>query len=107
MKVYAEKVETLAQATCSGSQFRNALELIYQKEVKDMRGSFVEKLNNLFYSGAGNEGRTMYDCFNAVTEYSNHHARKTNTGNYFYANFGQGANAGRRAMEVLTELAAV
>jgi phage/plasmid-like protein (TIGR03299 family) len=107
MKVYAGKVETLAKTPCSGTQFRNALELIYQKEVKDMRESFIDKLNHLFYNGAGNEGRTMYDCFNSVTEYSNHHARKTISGNYYYANFGQGANAGRRAMEVLTELSAV
>jgi phage/plasmid-like protein (TIGR03299 family) len=107
MEVYANKVDNLATSPCSSAQFRKALELIYQKEVKDMRTSFVDKLNDLFYNGKGNEGRTMYDCLNAVTEYSNHHARKTKTGNYFYANFGQGANTGRRAMAVLEELAAV
>ena len=105
MKVYASKVETLATTRCTGAQFREALETIYNKPVDKMRDSFVSKLNDLFYNGKGNEGKSLYDVFNACTEWSNHYARKTKAGNVYYTQFGQGANINRRAMAVLTEMA--
>ena len=107
MRTYAESVEKLASTRCTETQFRQAVEAIYRKPVSEMRDSFVDRLNSLFYSGAGNQGSSFYDAFNAVTDYSSHHARKTDSGNFYYSNFGAGANAGRRAMEVLTEMAAV
>lgn len=107
MKVYAGKVETLASARCTSAQFREALETIYNKPVDKMRDSFVSKLNDLFYNGKGNEGKTFYDAFNSLTEHNTHYARKTKAGNVFYNQFGQGATINRRALSVLTELAAV
>jgi hypothetical protein len=107
MKVYSEKVETLASARCTSAQFREALEVIYQKPVSKMRESFVSKMNDLFYRGTGNEGKTFSDAFNACTEFSSHHARKTAAGNFYYASFGAGAVTNRRAMHALLEMAAV
>ena len=107
MEKYSEYVETLAGAKCTHSQFKEAVEAIYGKDPKTMRESFVDKLNNLFYSGVGNEGKTMYDAFNAITEYATHHSRKSVSGRYNYANFGKGADINRRAMAVLNEMALV
>jgi|694.fasta_scaffold60117_3 phage/plasmid-like protein (TIGR03299 family) len=107
MRKYAEYMEPLALAPCSSVQFRNALEVIYEKDVKDMRASFVDQLNSLFYSGAGNEGRTYADAFNAVTDYNSNQSRKTVAGRFNYSNFGSGARVAQRAMAVLSELAAV
>jgi hypothetical protein len=78
---------------------------VFQKEVKKMEN--IEALNKLFYSGAGNEGRTFYDAFNAVTDWNSNHARKSANTRFNYANFGTGARVNERAMRVLTELAAV
>lgn len=107
MKRYSESVETLSASAISAGQFEKAVEKIFQKKVSDMRESTVDKLNKLFYSGAGNEGRTAYDAFNAVTDFSSHHMRKTEAGNFYYSQFGQGANLSRRAMAVLSEMVAV
>ena len=107
MRKYSEYAETLVSAPCSAAQFKQAVEAIYGKETKDMRESFVSQLNNLFYSGKGNEGKTMYDCFNAVTEHSSHYSRKSKDARMNYAQFGAGATTNRRAMQVLTEMAAV
>jgi len=107
MQKYAQYVDKLATTPCNSVQFRNALEEIYQKGVGTMRDSFVSQLNQLFYSGKGNEGRTYYDAFNAVTEYASNYSRKTVAGRFNYAQFGQGARINQRAMRVLTELAAV
>ena len=107
MKKYAEYAETLSTTRCTQRQFKDAVEAIYQKDASKMRDSFVSQLNSLFYSGKGNEGKTFYDAFNAITEYASNYSRKSATGRFQYANFGQGANVNRRALAVLSELAAV
>jgi phage/plasmid-like protein (TIGR03299 family) len=105
MRKYSEYVETLAGTRCTSSQFREAVENIYGKKADSMRDSFVSQLNHLFYNGRGNEGKTFYDAFNAVTEYATHYSRKSTGGRFNYANFGKGAEINRRAMAVLTEMA--
>ena len=107
MQTYSEKVETLANSRCSGSQFRNALERIYNKDLGKMRVSFVDQLTTLFYEGKGNEGKTFYDAFNSLTEYASNYSRKSKAGKFNYSQFGQGARVNTRAMNVLTEMAAV
>lgn len=107
MKTYSQYVEKLATTPCSGTQFKSAVGLIYGKDTEKMRDSFVEQLNNLFYNGKGNEGKTFYDAFNSLTEYASNYSRKTPQARFQYANFGTGAKVNLRAMKVLTELAAV
>lgn len=105
MSVYSRHAETLASAPCSAGQFQQALEAIFEKPLDKMRDSFVEKMNQLFYSGVGNEGKTMYDALNSVTEMTNHHKKKTPAGGIYYSQFGTGATINRRAMSVLLEFA--
>jgi len=107
MSKYAEYVDKLATTRCTSAQFREAVGKIYQKDVNKMRDSFVAQLNTLFYNGQGNEGKTFYDAFNAVTEYGSNYSRRSATGRFNYSNFGQGSRINQRAMRVLTELAAV
>jgi phage/plasmid-like protein (TIGR03299 family) len=107
MAKYAEYVEKLDTTPCSSAQFRQAVEVIYGQPTDKMRGSFVDQLNNLFYNGKGNSGKSFYDGFNAITEYATHYSRKSKDGRFNYANFGKGADINRRALAVLTEMAAV
>jgi phage/plasmid-like protein (TIGR03299 family) len=107
MRKYAEYVEKLDTTPCSPLQFARAVEAIYQQPVDKMRDSFVCQLNSLFYSGKGNEGKTFYDAFNAVTEYATHYSRKSADGCFNYSNFGKGADINRRALAVLNEMALV
>ena len=107
MKTYTEYMTQLAQAPCSGTQFQNYLEAVYQKPVANLRESFVAQLNGLFYNGRGNEGKTYHDAFNAVTEYASNYSRKTPTGRFQYAQFGKGAKINNRALRAGLELAAV
>lgn len=107
MKQYSEYVEKLATAKCTSAQFRSFVEEVYNKPTDKMRDSFVSQLNNLFYNGKGNEGKTFSDAFNAVTEYASNYSRKTPSGRFLYSQFGQGARINNRAMRVGLELAAV
>ena len=95
----------LASAPCSAGQFQKAVEKIYQKDAKNLRN--IETLNHLFYNGAGNEGRTLYDAFNSVTDFGSNRSRKTEAGKFNYVQFGQGSRINQRAMRVLTEMATV
>jgi hypothetical protein len=107
MKQYSEYMETLATAPCSGAQFRSFIEQVYSKKADTMRSSFVDQLNNLFYNGKGNEGKTYHDAFNAVTEYASNYSRKTTSGRFLYSQFGQGSRLNNRALRAGLELAAV
>lgn len=106
MKKYSDYVDKLATERCTGVQFRNFLEVVYDKDVRKMRDSFVSQLNNLFYNGQGNEGRSYYDAFNAVTEYASNYSRKSSAGRFNYAQFGQGARINQRAMRAALDLVA-
>ena len=105
MKKYSQYVDKLATTRCTETQFRNALESIYNKDTKDIRNA--KQLTNLFYAGKGNEGKTFYDCFNSITEFASNYSRKSVSGRLNYSQFGQGAAINQRAMAVLTEMAAV
>lgn len=107
MQKYTEYVDKMAVTPCSTTQFRNAVEVIYGKEAGSMRDTFVNQLETLFRSGRGNEGKTFYDGFNAITEYASNYSRKSIAGRFQYANFGTGAKVNQRAMQVLTELVSV
>ena len=104
MKSYSDYMEKLSTSACSSVQFRNYLEAVYNKPLQDMRSSFVEQLNNLFYTGKGNEGKTYHDAFAAVTEYASNYSRKTESGRFLYSQFGTGANVNIRALRVGLEL---
>jgi hypothetical protein len=107
MSTYAKYMETLAGARCTGSQFKEFIGQVYGKNTDKMRDSFVSQLNNLFYNGAGNEGKTMHDAFCSVTEYASNYSRKSTSGRFLYSQFGQGARINNRALRVGLELAAV
>jgi phage/plasmid-like protein (TIGR03299 family) len=105
MKTYTEYMEKLAGERCTGTQFRNYLEVVYNKDVDKMRDSFVSQLNGLFYNGRGNEGKTMHDAFCSVTEYASNYSRKSTSGRFLYSQFGQGARVNNRALRVALEMA--
>lgn len=68
----------------------------------------VEELMHLFEEGVGNEGKTRYDMFNAVTEYLDHRSVRSNvnSGRRFLSNLnGLQAAKKRKAVNVLLQAA--
>ena len=103
MRIYSEQVEQLATTRCTAGQFEVALEKIFQKRVDEIK--VVSDLNRLFYSGAGNSGKTMYDAFNAVTDLASHKGQPGTATRFSYAHFGTGAKLAEKAMNVLAAMA--
>ena len=102
MHVYASKVQALADTRCTAGRFDTALEKIFAKRVEDIKQR--DQLERLFRSGAGNDGSTLYDAFNAITDFASHKG-SNDASRYSYANFGTGAKLAEKAMAVLTEMA--
>lgn len=63
-----------------------------------------DQIQQLFRNGTGNSGKTLWDAFNAVTEYTTHKSKKTVEGRFQYAQFGQGSRVARRAMDAALAL---
>ena len=104
MNKYTNYVERLANRRCSKGEFHQSLEQIFQKRVDEIKQ--IEKLDELFTRGRGNEGVSFYDAFNAVTDFTSNVARKSAKTRFQYVNFGSGNRLNQRALQVLSAAAA-
>jgi phage/plasmid-like protein (TIGR03299 family) len=104
MTKYTQYVERMANRRCSKGEFHQSLEQIFQKRVNEIKQ--IEKLDELFTRGRGNEGVSFYDAFNAVTDFTSNVARKSPKSQFQYVNFGSGNRLNQRALQVLTAAAA-
>lgn len=115
---FAEAIEGLAttrmtklQAARFALRFFNDFKPMKREKSRTSRSrnrnhSKVEELMHLFEQGAGNEGKTRYDMFNAVTEYLDHVSvrKNVNTGRRFLSNL-NGLQAGKKRKAVKELLA--
>jgi phage/plasmid-like protein (TIGR03299 family) len=116
--IFAKSIETLAktrmtklQAARFALRFFNDFKPMKREKSRTSRSrnrnhSKVEELMHLFEQGAGNEGKTRYDMFNAVTEYLDHASvrKNVNTGRRFLSNL-NGLQAGKKRRAVKELLA--
>jgi phage/plasmid-like protein (TIGR03299 family) len=105
MRAYSAAADKLASTHMSIDQFRGFLETLYKRDINKMNN--VETYSSLFRSGTGggNQGNTLYDAFNAITDFGSNHSRKSEDGRLVYSNFGSGSKANSRAMAILMEMA--
>ena len=95
MKLYSEAVDSLSTTKCNESTVKQLIEFTYNKPSDSVRAT--NNIVKLFRSGKGNEGKTLWDGFNAITEYTNHFAGTDDNKRYVSANFGRNAVLNRRA----------
>jgi len=99
MGIYAQNMESLKSTSCSVGTFESIMTKVFKKEhatqVREM-----DDLKNLFRNGAGNDGRTLADAFNAVTDFSSHRSAKSPDRLYISSNFGRGAALSARAWDL-------
>lgn len=75
-------------------------------EPSTRRENIVNEIVHLFKAGKGNNGETVWDLYNGVTEYVDHHRSVKNGGNkWVVATFGTGDPIKQRAFEFAVELA--
>lgn len=78
-------------------------------EVSTRKVNQVNRLDELFVSGAGNKGRDLSDVFSAVTDYYTHESSSANDMNrqYVSSEYGAGANAKTRMLGLLQDTDAI
>ena len=102
MARYAEHAEQLSLASATEVELEMVVKAAYQKPVENVRA--YNNIRRLFYSGKGNEGKSLYDTVNAVTEYTSHAAVKDDGKRFASVNFGRNAVVNRRAMNAALAL---
>jgi phage/plasmid-like protein (TIGR03299 family) len=102
MGKYAQSVERLANRRCDSADLRTAIDRVFGEKFDAEK---KERVRTLFRNGRGNEGVSLYDAFNAITDFTSHEVRKTSKAQFQYVNFGSGARINERAFSVLTEMA--
>jgi phage/plasmid-like protein (TIGR03299 family) len=106
MKMFQDAAETLSSTKATTAQVERVFRAAYGKKQDETVRNW-DQLWALYRNGQGNEGSTLWDAFNAVTEFNSHSARKTSDARFTYSNFGSGASIARRAIDAALELAAV
>lgn len=104
MRKFQEAAEVLASTEATVGKVDQIIRAAYSKKEGDTVRN-RDQIVNLFFNGRGNEGRTLWDAFNAVTEYNTHASRPTTEARFAYSNFGSGASVSRRAIDAALALA--
>ena len=101
---FREKARELAAREFSALEFETFLDGLFdrKKEEETIHGLNRRKeLEFLFYHGTGNEGKTAWDAFNAVTEYNQQRGRLNLEAREYSTIYGAGAELEERAAELL------
>ena len=99
METYSRQAEKLMATSCNLDTFKQVVSKVFRKPADQVQQLPV--LTNLYYKGAGNIGETLYDAFNAITDYSSNRSRKSVEGRMNYTHFGTGRRLGEDAMKTL------
>ena len=99
MRIYSQSMETLAKTECSKGKFDTLIKEIYRRyELSKLKQ--YNDLEYLFRNGKGNNGRTLADLVNAVTEFNTHRSAKQVERRFVSNQFGPAAQTSRRAFQV-------
>lgn len=104
MQRFSEAAEVLSSTKATVGVMDKIILAAYGKKEGDTvrnRDQIVDR----FFNGRGNEGSTLWDAFNAITEFNTHASGKTSEARFGYANFGTGASVARRAIDAALALA--
>ena len=94
MAKFAQASELLATTRCDEEMLNNLITEAYGRETVRARNQIVE----FYRSGVGNEGKTLWDALNGVTQYVTHNSNKNEGKRFASSNFGAGAAVSRRFM---------
>ena len=98
MKDYMESADVLARTKATPDTVNELIQRAFKKEDNETNRA-RDQIIELFRNGKGNEGKTLWDAFNGITEYISHKSRRSENSRFAYANFGSGSRIAREAME--------
>ena len=102
MKKYQQAVEVLSSTWLNDNLMDHIIAGAYNKPVESVRAA--NNIREFARSGIGNEGKTLWDAVNGVTQYLTHESQKDDTKRFLSTNFGRNAQVARRAMNTALAL---
>lgn len=104
MRQFQQAAEVLASTKATMSQVEQVIRAAYNKKAEETV-RHRDEIVGLYHNGTGNGEGTLYDVFNAITEYNTHRSKKETDKRFAYSNFGTGAYVARRAIDAALALA--
>ncbi len=102
MMRFRDASETLAHTNCDDAMLDTLIAATYKKPVENVRAA--NSIRRFFREGAGNEGVSLWDGLNAITQYTTHSAMKDDGKRFASVNFGANALRNRTAMNAALAL---
>jgi len=102
MRIYSEAADKLALTTATDEMVDSVIEAAYNKPIESVRAA--NKIKQFYRYGIQTEGKSLWDAFNAVTQYTNHNAVKDDGKRLGSVTFGRNANVNRRALDAALAL---
>ena len=97
MKKFGESAEILATTKCNVETLDSLLSYAFKKDdVKTLRPR--NQIVEFYRSGVGNEGKTLWDGLNGLTQWVTHNSSKKDGVRFASSNFGKGSEVTRRFM---------
>ena len=97
MKRYSEVADQLALHNVVGNELDDIISEAYNKPIENVRAA--NKIKQFYRYGIQTEGKTLWDAFNAVTQYTNHNAVKDDNKRWGSVQFGRNSVVNRRALD--------
>ena len=102
MKKYQQAVEAIANVKATEADVDTIIGGAYNKDVSSVRAA--NNIRQFFRSGIGNEGKTLWDAVNGVTQYLTHESQKDESKRFLSTNFGRNSVVARKAMNTALAL---
>ena len=96
MGVFSEAAEKLATTKSNILMVDHIIEEAYGKPAEQVRAT--NNIRQFYKKGLGTNGETLWDAFNAVTQFTTHEAGKEADKRFASVNFGRLAKINRKAM---------
>ena len=97
MRVFAQNAEKLASTPCDVETLDSLISYAFNKDAETVRSR--NTIVRFFRNGVGNEGKTLWDGLNGLTQWVSHNSMKNENRRFASANFGKGADVSRRFMK--------
>ena len=109
MATYSRAAEILTEAKLTDKKLDRIIQASFKKDDDAFKsfkeGKIYNKIVTFTRSGKGNQGKTLFDAFNGITEYLTHESSKNEDVRFRSTNFGNNAKVARLAMDTSLALA--
>jgi phage/plasmid-like protein (TIGR03299 family) len=106
-KMTAERMQLLASRGVRGADLHKYVEQVFEIKAHENTTKWnrvFPQIEHLFTEGKGNGGNTLWDAYNAVTEFLSHRDKKDTETRYDSLWFGANAATNARALSVALEM---